>query len=84
VERIVFPEEDSWKVDIQQSGGTDSWRHDRDILDVMFLVFPWRQAAAEQIVENSWISKIVKTSTSSFFFQTIVITVVSNYASQTT
>lgn len=26
VERIVFPEEDSWKVDIQQSGGTDSWR----------------------------------------------------------
>lgn len=23
VERIVFPEEDSWKVDIQQSGGTE-------------------------------------------------------------
>jgi hypothetical protein len=37
---------------------------------LMFLVFPWRQAAvAEQIVENSWISKIVKTSTSSFFFK---------------
>ena len=26
VEKIIFPEEDSWKVDIQQSGGTDPWR----------------------------------------------------------
>lgn len=28
VERIVFPEEDSWKVDIQQSGGTEACRSD--------------------------------------------------------
>ena len=24
VERILFPEQDSWKVDVQQSGGTDA------------------------------------------------------------